>query len=114
MPCYGVRTVEQALADIPDINLLAKGLEEMGFKTRVVAKTIAFYGVDKTTGQYQSGSYENGKLTTEAGLNLGMLKKCVAIANVKKQVESNNSDKYKKTKLTLTKVGEFNYKVTKQ
>ena len=108
-----MRTVEQTLENIPDINLLAKGLEEMGFKTRVIAQTISFSGVDKTTGQYQSGSYENGKLTTQEGLNLGMLKKYVAIANVKKQVEANNLDKYKKTKLTLTKVGEFNYKVTK-
>lgn len=114
MPCYAERTVEQTLDNIPDIALLAKGLEEMGFRVRLIADTIAFSGVDKTTGMYQSGSYANGKLVTEEGLDLEMLKKYVAVASIKKQVAANNADKYKKTKLTLHKTGEFNYKVTKQ
>jgi hypothetical protein len=113
MPCYGMRKVQQTLENITDINLLAAALEEMGLKTRVIAQTIAFSGVD-SKGQYQSGSYANGKLTTQQGMDLGLLKKYTAIANLKKQVAANNADKYKKTKLTMTKVSEFNYKVTKQ
>jgi hypothetical protein len=113
MPCYAERTVEQTLDNIPDLKLLAAGLEEMGFRVRLVADTISFSGVDKTTGLYQSGSYANGNLTTQEGLDLEVLKKYVAVANVKAQVKANNEDKYKKTKLTLHKVGEFHYKVTK-
>ena len=85
----------------------------MGFQVRLIAETIAFSGVDKTTGMYQSGSYANGKLATQEGLDLEKLKQYTAVANIKKQVEANNADKYKKTKLTLHKTGEFNYKVTK-
>jgi len=114
MPCYAVREVTQTLDNIPDIKLLAGGLQEMGFSVRLIADTINFSGVDKTTGMYQSGSYANGKLVTEEGLDLEVLKKYTAVANIKKQVAANNADKYKKTKLTLHKVGEFNYKVTKQ
>ena len=54
MPCYAVREVTQALDNIPDIKLLAGGLQEMGFTVRLIANTIAFSGVDKTTGMYQS------------------------------------------------------------
>lgn len=114
MPCFAIREVSQTLDNIPDLKLLAAGLVEMGFQVRLIADTISFSGVDKTTGMYQSGSYANGKLVTEEGLNLEALKKYTAVANIKKQVAANNADKYKKTKLTLHKVGEFNYKVTKQ
>ncbi len=85
----------------------------MGFKVNVGDNWLKFNGVDKTTGMWQSGSYQNGKLTTQEGLNLGALQKYCAVANIKKQVEENNSSKYKATKLTLTKVSEFNYTVTK-
>ena len=114
MPCYAVREVEQALENIPDIKLLAGGLQEMGFNAQVSGNSIYFSGVDKTTGMYQSGSYANGKLSSQEGLDLEMLKKYVAVASIKKQVAANNADKYKKTKLTLHKTGEFSYKVTKQ
>jgi len=116
MPCYGMRTTTQVLEGIEDVNLLAAGLEEMGLKTRVVAKTVAFSGVLTGTGEWLEGSYQNGKLTIQNGdrLDLDLLKKYTAVANLKKQVAANNADKYKKTKLTLTKVGEFNYKVTKK
>jgi hypothetical protein len=115
MPCYAERTVEQTLDNIPDLKLLAGGLQEMGFRVYLSSNTtISFSGVDKTTGMYQSGSYANGKLTTQEGLDLEVLKKYVAVANVKAQVAANNNDKYKKTKLTLHKTGEFSYKVTKQ
>jgi hypothetical protein len=113
MPCYAERTVEQALDNIPDLKLLAAGLEEMGFRVRLIANTISFSGVDKTTGMYQSGSYANGNLVTEEGLDLEMLKKYVAVASIKKQVAANNESKYKSTKLTLHKLSEFHYKVTK-
>ena len=113
MPCYAVREVTQTLENIPDIKLLARGLQEMGFQVRLISETIAFSGVDKTTGMHQSGSYANGKLKTEEGLDLGALKKFCAVANVKKQIETHNSDKYKKVKLTLTQTGPFSYSVTK-
>ena len=113
MPCHAVRTTTQTLENIPDPELLGAGLTEMGFKVNVADNWLKFNGVDKTTGLWQSGSYANGKLTTQEGLDLAMLKKYVAVANVKAQVEANNQDKYKKTKLTLTKVSEFNYTVTK-
>ena len=114
MPCYAVREVEQALENIPDIKLLAGGLVEMGFQVRLIADTIAFSGVDKTTGMYQSGSYANGKLTTQEGLDLGLLQQYCGVANIKKQIAENNASKYKATKLTLTKVSEFKYVVTKK
>jgi hypothetical protein len=114
MPCYAERTVEQTLDNIPDIALLAKGLEEMGFRVRLIANAISFSGVDKTTGMYQSGSYANGKLTTQEGLDLGLLQQYCGVANIKKQVAENNASKYKATKLTLTKVSEFKYVVTKK
>lgn len=114
MPCYAVREVEQTLENIPDIKLLAGGLVEMGFQVRLIADTIAFSGVDKTTGMYQSGSYANGKLTTQEGLDLGLLQQYCGVANIKKQVAENNASKYKATKLTLTKVSEFKYVVTKK
>ena len=113
MPCYATRSVTQALNDVPDINLLARGLEEMGFTTRVIGKTVAFSGVDKTTGEYQSGEYRDGKLTSSTGMNLEVLGKYVAKANIKKQVEQNNSDKYKAVKITLTWTGEFDAVITK-
>jgi hypothetical protein len=113
MPCYAVREVEQVLENIPDIQLLAGGLKEMGFNAQVSGTSIYFSGVDKTTGMYQSGSYANGKLTTQEGLDLEMLKKYTAVANIKKQVAENNKSKYKSTKLTLHKLSEFHYKVTK-
>jgi len=114
MPCYAERTVEQTLDNIPDLKLLAGGLQEMGFGVYLSSNTtISFSGVDKTTGMYQSGSYANGKLVTEEGLDLEMLKKYVAVASIKKQVAENNSSKYKKTKLTLTQTGPFSFSVTK-
>ena len=115
MPCYAVREVEQTLENIPDIKLLAGGLVEMGFTVQLVDNSeVVFYGVDKTTGMYQSGSYANGKLTTQEGLDLGLLQQYCGVANIKKQVAENNASKYKATKLTLTKVSEFKYVVTKK
>lgn len=116
MPCYGMRTTTQVLEGIKDINLLAAAMNEMGLKTRVIAQTIAFSGVPQGTGEWLEGNYQNGKLTINNGdkLDLGALKKYTAIANLKKQVAANNADKYKKTKLTLTKVSEFKYTVTKK
>jgi hypothetical protein len=102
------------LDNIPDLKLLAAGLEEMGFRVRLIANTIAFSGVDKTTGMYQSGSYANGKLVTEEGLDLEMLKKYVAKANIKKQVETNNQDKYKAQKISVKWTGEFDFVITKK
>ena len=113
MPCYAQRTVTQSLSDVKDINLLARGLEEMGFTTRVLGKTVAFSGVDKTTGEYQSGEYRDGKLTSSNGMNLEALGQYVGKANIKKQVEENNADKYKATKITLTWTGEFDAVITK-
>lgn len=114
MPCHAIRTTTQVLDNIPDLKLLAAGLVEMGFQVRPIADTIAFSGVDKTTGMYQSGSYANGKLTTQEGLDLGLLQQYCGVANIKKQVAENNASKYKATKLTLTKVSEFKYVVTKK
>lgn len=114
MPCHAIRTTTQVLDNIPDLKLLAAGLVEMGFQVRLIADTIAFSGVDKTTGMYQSGSYANGKLTTQEGLDLGLLQQYCGVANIKKQVAENNASKYKATKLTLTKVSEFKYVVTKK
>ena len=114
MPCYAVREVEQALENIPDIKLLAGGLQEMGFNAQVSGNSIYFSGVDKTTGMYQSGSYANGKLSSQEGLDLGLLQQYCGVANIKKQVAENNASKYKATKLTLTKVSEFKYVVTKK
>jgi len=114
MPCYAERTVEQTLDNIPDLKLLAAGLEEMGFRVRLIANTISFSGVDKTTGMYQSGSYANGKLVTEEGLDLEMLKKYTAKANINKQIADNNSNKYKKCKLTITWTSLTKFEITKQ
>ena len=114
MPCHAIRATTQVLDNIPDLKLLAAGLVEMGFQVRLIADTIAFSGVDKTTGMYQSGSYANGKLTTQEGLDLGLLQQYCGVANIKKQVAENNASKYKATKLTLTKVSEFKYVVTKK
>ena len=114
MPCYAVREVEQTLENIPDIKLLAGGLVEMGFQVRLIADTIAFSGVDKTTGMYQSGSYANGKLTTQEGLDLEMLKKYTAKANIIAQVEKQQKDKYKSTKLSIKWTGEFDFVITKK
>jgi hypothetical protein len=113
MPCYATRTVTQSLSDVNDINLLARGLEEMGFTTRVIGKTVAFSGVDKTTGEYQSGEYRDGKLTSSTGMNLVALGQYVGKANIKKQVSDNNTDKYKATKITLTWTSEFDFVIDK-
>jgi hypothetical protein len=102
MPCYAVREVTQVLENIPDLNLLARGLEFMGFKVRVLGSTVAFSGVNTFTGQWTEGSYAAGKLKTESGLDLKVLSQCVAKANIMKQVEDNNADKYSATKLTIT------------
>ena len=114
MPCFAVRETTQVLENIPDVGLLAAGLVEMGFQVRLISETIAFSGVDKTTGMYQSGSYANGKLSSQEGLDLGLLQQYCGVANIKKQVAENNASKYKATKLTLTKVSEFKYIVTKK
>jgi len=116
MPCYSVRNTTQVLEGIEDINLLASGMNEMGLTTRVIAKTVAFSGVPQGTGEWLEGSYQNGKLTIKGStqLDLDLLKKYTAIANLKKQVAANNQDKYKKTKLTLTKQSEFKYTVTRK
>ncbi len=113
MPCHSMRRVQQTLANIPDLGLLDKALQALGFTTRVIAQTIAFSGVYKPTGQWHSGSYEKGKITTEQGIDLKLLAKYVAKANVEKQVEDNNADKYKKTKLTLKWQGLDNFTITK-
>lgn len=109
-----MREVEQALDNIPDLKLLAAGLEEMGFRVRLIANTISFSGVDKTTGMYQSGSYANGKLVTEEGLDLEMLKKYTAKANIIAQVAKQQNDKYKATKLSIKWTGEFDFVITKK
>lgn len=116
MPCYSVRNTTQVLEGIEDINLLAAGMNEMGLTTRVVAKTVAFSGVPTGTGVWLEGSYQNGKLTIRGSdtLDLDMLKKYVAIANLRKQVAENNQSKYKKCKLTMTQTGPFQFKVTQK
>lgn len=114
MPCYAIRTTTQVLENIPDIQLLGKGLEEMGFKVNASADWLKFNGIDKTTGKWQSGSYQNGKLTTQEGLNLDMLAKYVAKANVIKQVEDNQNDKYKAQKISISWTGEFDFVITKK
>lgn len=116
MPCYSMRSTTQVLEGIEDVGLLAAAMNEMGLATRVIAKTVAFSGVPQGTGEWIEGNYSNGKLTINNGdrLDLEMLKKYTAIANLKKQVAVNNADKYKKTKLTLTKQSEFKYTVTRK
>ena len=114
MPCYAVREVEQTLDNIPDIKLLAGGLQEMGFNAQVSGNSIYFSGVDKTTGMYQSGSYANGKLTTQEGLDIPTLTQCIAKANINKQIADNNSNKYKKCKLTITWTSLTKFEITKQ
>ena len=114
MPCFAVRTTVQTLENIPDINLLAKALQEMGFTTRVIAQTIAFSGVYKPTGQWHSGSYEKGKITTEQGIDLKLLADNVAKANVEKQIEEQAQDKYKKCKITIKWTSDTEAIITKQ
>jgi len=117
MPCYSERVTTQILENIPDINLLAKGLILMGFKVTVPsANKFVFQGVDKTTGLYQSGQYlnEGGKLISSDGLDLEVLKKYVAKANIISQVEKNQQDKYKATKISVKWTGEFDFVITKK
>ena len=107
--------VVQLLAGIKDLGLLKSALEEMGFTVRLTGSQLGFSGVDKSTGCYQSGSYADGKLKTEQGLDLEMLKKYTAIANMKKQVAAANANsKYSKVSWRLTKVSEFNYTMEEQ
>jgi hypothetical protein len=112
MPCNAIRETTQILENIPDIGLLASGLTEMGFTAQVSGNMVIFSGVDKTSGMYQNGSYQNGKLTTQEGLDLDLLAKYVAKANVKKQIAQNNSDKYKAKKITAHWTGEFEFTIT--
>jgi hypothetical protein len=116
MPCYGMRTTTQTLEGIKDINLLASAMNEMGIATRVIANRIDFSGVPQGTGEWIEGSYSNERLTIKGGgrLDLEMLKKYTAVANLKKQVAKNNADRYKATKLTLIKKGEFSYAVQRK
>jgi hypothetical protein len=107
VPCYGLRQRPQVIQNIPDPSLLAEALGEMGFK---VTGKLSF----TFTGNGNTGSYREGRLTSERGIDLAMLAKYTAVANIKKQVSVNNEDKYKKTKLTLHKHGEFKYSVTKK
>jgi len=83
------------LDGITDLSLLAEGLFEIGIPARVVGETVRFNG----------GSYSNGKLTTQDGIDIDLLKKHVAVANLKKNAE--------KFKWTIKKMGPFQYQVQK-
>ena len=95
MPCYTRQTTEQLLEGITDLSLLAAGLIEMGIPARVVGESVRFNG----------GSYSNGKLVTQDGIDTNLLKKHVAVANLKKNA--------KKFGWTLKKNSTFSYEVQK-
>jgi hypothetical protein len=63
MPCDSIQTmtVENELAN-RDVNLLAAALAAMGFVVnRKAGGYLTFYGVNKATGLYHTGTYGNGK-----------------------------------------------------
>jgi len=99
MPCNTQQTVEQTLEGITDPNLLAEGLREMGFQATVYGSTVSYYGKGLT------GSFENGKLSSTSPMDIPLLKKHTAVANLKKNAATH--------KWSIKKLGEFKYAVTK-
>ncbi len=83
MPCYSMSTMETVLENIKDISLLKAALEDMGFTVRLVNSSLAFSGVYKETGQWHSGQYDNGVLSSDKQLSIPLLKKHVGVANLK-------------------------------
>lgn len=67
MPCDTITTVQvsEELKDI-NIDILEAALKAMGFQTGMSKSrtTLAFKGTESETGNYFSGTYTNGKLTT--------------------------------------------------
>jgi len=108
-----MRTAPQTVQNLntEDIPLLASAMEEMGLKVRLLGGVINFSGTLTGTRQYVTGAYQNGKLTSDGPIDLGVLARYTAVASMKAQVQQNNSDKYRKTKTTLTKISEFKYEV---
>lgn len=99
MPCFTMQTIEQTLENIKDINLLAEGLREMGYRVDVRGDTLSFSGNNKLTGEYSSGNYAFGRLTTQqqyATPDTSVIRKFVGVATVKKNA--------KQHKWTLTPV----------
>lgn len=91
MPCYTQQEVEQILEGIKDLQLLKEGLEEMGYSVRLIGQTLAYAGKNKLTGAYSQGSYTDGVLTSVdayAKPDVGMIKKFVGVANLKKNAKS--------------------------
>ena len=58
---------------------LKAALEEMGFSVREIAGQINFSGRNRETGQWEEGSYIDGKLTASKSLSVNSVKKSYAV-----------------------------------
>lgn len=85
MPCYQVRETSVAFT-AKSLATLKKALEDMGLSVRQIADQLDFSGKHKETGEYHSGSYQDGNLVFRgAALDLEEVKMSYAAALVKSQ-----------------------------
>lgn len=95
MPCYSMQTYETTLVEVKDLELLKSALQEMGLQVEINGNRIVYSGRNEATGEYYSGSYQNGALVQSdsySKIQVPLLKKYMGVANLKK-----NAAKYKWT-----------------
>ena len=111
-----MRTTQQVLDINTDLNTIAEGLREMGLSVQATGTEVSYSGTYE--GKYYAGSIKSGVITERSeGSNLdqGLLKKHIAVANTKAQIEKRNKGKSPQHKWVLKKLttGPFDYQLIK-